>query len=176
MDSAHLLLNSHQLLRCHDLRQVIKWMMVLMTIQDVHLIRGFGVAKADIHHEAVKLGLRQGKRSLVLNGVLRSHDHEWLRQAVSYPIDGYLRFFHCFQQGRLGLWSGAVNFVGEHDLRHDGTGSELKVACFLVVDGDTSYITGQKIRSKLDTLECTSDRAGNSFCKHSFTHARHVFD
>src|SRR5215472_11802983 len=91
-------------------------------------------------------------------------------------IDGYLGFLHRFQQGRLGFGRGTVNFVGKHNLCQDGARPELKVARFLVVDGDACHIAWQEVWGKLDTLERASDRAGNSFCEHSFTHARHIFN
>ena len=79
MDTAHLLLNLHQLICGHNLREVIQWMVKLMRVQDIHLVHGLGIPKFDVHHEAVKLRLRQGKGSFILDGVLRGHYHKRLR-------------------------------------------------------------------------------------------------
>ena len=56
MDITHLLLYVHQLVRCHNLGEIIKRMVMLLAIQDVHLIAGIRIANADIHHKAVELG------------------------------------------------------------------------------------------------------------------------
>jgi len=40
-------------------------------------------------------------------------------QLADLPAGGHLLFLHGFEQSRLGLGGGAVDFVGQHHLRKD---------------------------------------------------------
>ena len=70
--------------------EIIQWVVILMGIQDIHLVGVFRVTELDVHHETVELGFGQGEGAFILDGVLRSHYHEWFRQAIGDAIDSNL--------------------------------------------------------------------------------------
>ena len=78
-----------------------------------------GVAHRDAHHEAVALRLGQGVGALHLERVLRRDDEERLGQRVRVPVDGDLALLHRLEQRGLRLGGGAVDLVGDHDVRED---------------------------------------------------------
>ena len=61
------------------------------------------VADRDPHREAVELGLGQRVGALVLDRVLRRHDHEGRRELVGDAVDRDLALLHALEQRRLGL-------------------------------------------------------------------------
>jgi hypothetical protein len=67
---------------------------------------------------------------------LRRQHHEQLRQLVRFTSDRDLSLFHGFEQGRLHLGRGAVDFVGQHKIAENRAGLELKapLAPFVVID------------------------------------------
>src|SRR5260370_41777351 len=78
---------------------------------------------------------------------------------IGDAVNRHLRLLHRLQQCRLRFRSSAVNFVGQHNLGHDWPGPELKIAGFLIIDGDPCYVAWQEIWGKLDAFECASNGA-----------------
>src|SRR5947209_16739178 len=151
-------------------------MMMLVSIQDSHLICYLWITQTDVHHETVQLGLWQRKRPLIFNGVLRRHDHKRLWQGIGDAIDGDLSFFHRLQQRRLRFGCGTIHLIRKHDLSHNWPRAKLTIACLLIINGGTSDVTRQEVRGELDTFKATSNRTSDSFGEDSFSNARNVFD
>src|SRR5579883_1162261 len=166
MHRAYLLLNLHQFFSAHDLFQIIKGMMELMGIKNIDLVLLPGISQGDIHHKAVKLGLRERKGAFIFDGILRSHDHKRIWQMIGGAINSQLRLLHSFEQSRLRFWSRAVDFVSQDNLRHNRARSEFKIACFLVINRNAGDIAWQKIRGKLNALERAAYRARDSLGKY----------
>jgi len=85
-----------------------------------------GISHQNLHEEAVKLGLRQRIGALHLDGILRGHHQERRLQLVRGRTAGHGPFLHGFQQGGLRFGSGAVDFVGQHEVGEDRSGLEAQ--------------------------------------------------
>ena len=88
-------------------------------VHDLPLLRLARIADLDHQHEAVDLRLGQRIGALLLDGVLRGHDHERVGQRIALFADGDLPLLHRFEQGALHLGGGAVDFVGQHEVGED---------------------------------------------------------
>ena len=102
--------------------------------QNADLAFKIGVAHADLNHEPVHLRRRQHLRSRRTHGVLGRQHHEGLGQLIGLAVHRHVQFFHGFQQGGLGLAGGAVDLVGQKQIRHDRAGLIDEAAAFLVID------------------------------------------
>ena len=112
-----------------------------------------GVTHFDAHEEAVELGLRQRKGADQVMRILRGDDEKRLRQFVGHAVGRDLAFFHGLEQRALGLGRGAVDLVGEHQLREDRTRMERKAVRLGLVDRDAQNIGRQQVAGELDALE-----------------------
>src|SRR5690606_4269024 len=124
----------------------------------------------------VELGLGERERALVLNRVLRRHDHERLRQLVADAVDGDLPLLHRLEERRLRLRRRAVDLVGQDDLGHDRPGVELEGARGLVVDRDAGDVRGEQVRRELNALEGAARGPREGAGKHRLTDAGYVLD
>ena len=70
----------------------------------------------------------KGIGALLLDRVLGRQHEERVGQAVALPTDGDLAFLHRFQERGLGLGRGAVDLVGQDDVREDRPAQELELA------------------------------------------------
>jgi hypothetical protein len=75
------------------------------------------IAQMHAHQEAVQLRLGQRKGADLILGVLRGDDEEGLGQGHRLAIEGHLMLFHGLEQRALGFGRGAVDFIGQHQLR-----------------------------------------------------------
>ena len=131
-----------------------------LLLDDLCLLIGVGIAERRLHEEAVELRLGKRERSLVLDRVLRRHDEERVLEAAGLAVDGYLLLGHRLEQRGLGLRHRAVDLVDEHDVREDGTGSELEVAFALVEDREPGDVGGLEVGRALDAA--TTARRGST--------------
>src|SRR5205085_10678240 len=79
------------------------------------------------------------------------------RQAVLLDRDHPLA--HRLEQRRLRLRRGAVDLVGEEDVREDRPGDELELLLLLLVDRDADDGGRQQVARELDALERQRQRA-----------------
>ena len=84
------------------------------------------------NQKTVELRFRQRDSSFLFDGVLRRQYHERPGQQFGFAFGGDLAFLHRFQQRGLRPRRGAVDFVGQHDLGHDGARPEFEIGCFLI--------------------------------------------
>src|SRR5690606_26873233 len=101
---------------------------------------------------------------------------KWLLQAVGHAVYSDLMFFHRFQQRCLSLGRGAVDFVCQHDLRHDRSGAEFKFAGFLVEQGYARHVRGEHVRRELNAAEGAADGTRQRFRHHGFADAGNILD
>src|SRR6185369_17249599 len=71
---------------------------------------------------------------------------------------------------------GAVDLVGEHDIREYRPRFPFKNAAVLVVNRQADDVGWQQVGSKLDTLKDAVERAGERMGQRRFTHAGNVFN
>ncbi len=67
--------------------------------------------------------------------------------------DGHLLLLHGLEQGRLGLWRGAVDFVGQQKIGEDGPGLEIEhlfAVAVILHHGGADHIGGHQVGSELD--------------------------
>ena len=91
-------------------------------------------------------------------------------------VGGDLTLLHGLEESGLRLGRGAVDLVGEDDLRHDRPLAELERAVGLVVDGDAGDVGGQQVGSELDALEGAAQGAGQGLGEGRLAHARDILD
>jgi len=87
-----------------------------------------------------------------------------------------LAFVHGFEQRRLRLGRGAVDFIGEQDVGKNRPALELKLLFDGRVDGNSQKIRWQHVAGELHPLKSTVDGAGQSLSQRCLTNARNAFD
>ena len=112
----------------------------------------------------------------MLDGILRGQHHERLRQLVGVVVHGHLRFVHGFEQRRLRLRRGAVDFVRQDDVGENRAGLEIKPLLDLVEDAGAHHVRGQQVRGELDPLERTVEGIRERLREGRLAHAGHVLD
>ena len=82
-------------------------------------IRARGIRYQDLHEEPIQLGLRERISSFHFDGILRGHHQKWQLEFVGCGATGDRALLHGFKQRGLRLGRGAVDLVGEHQIRED---------------------------------------------------------
>ncbi len=91
-------------------------------------------------------------------------------------VHGHLGFIHGFQQCRLRLRRGAVDFVRQNDVGENRAGLEIESLLDLIEDAGAYHIGGQQVRSKLDPLERAMKGIRQRLRQRRLAHARNIFD
>ena len=134
------------------------------------------VAHADAHQETVELRFRQRIGAVMLDRILRGEHQERLRQRMRVIVHRDLRFVHRFEQRGLRFRRGAVDFVGDDDVREDRSGLEFEALRRGVVDADADHVARQQVRGELDALERAVEGARERLRERCLAHAGNVFD
>ena len=110
---------------------------------------------ADRHAQQEAVELRLGERigALVLDRVLRREHEERRPEPARLAFDRHLAFLHRLEQRRLGLRRGAVDLVGEQEVREDRTGAEFEVGFALVEDRRAGHVRRHQVGRELDARE-----------------------
>src|SRR5438067_743400 len=104
----------------------------LQPLEHLGLFLQARITDAQTNQETIKLCLRQRKRALMIDGILRRNDQKrWLKN-VSLPIDGDAALGHRFEQRGLGARRGPVDFIREDRLGKDRAGTELEFRRLLI--------------------------------------------
>ena len=69
---------------------------------------------------------------------------------MALPVDGHLIILHRFEQRRLGLCRGAVDFVGQYNIREQWTGAKTEFIGFRVKDIDACDVRRHQVGGELD--------------------------
>ena len=112
---------------------------------------------------------------LLLDRVLSGHDEERLLEPVDRAADRDRVLLHGLEQGRLGLGRGAVDLVGQHDLREDRARLELEDAAAvgqLHDDVGADDVGGHQVGRELDAVEVQVDRVGQGAHQQRLAQAR----
>ena len=135
-----------------------------------------GPGDVELEEEAVELCFREGVGALHFDGVLRGEYEEWVRQVVSFATGGDDAFLHGFEEGRLRLGGGAVDFVGEEDVREDGSGPKLEGAVMLAVHAAAGHVGGHEVGRELDASEGEVGGRGEGANEARLSEPRSAFD
>ena len=125
-----------------------------------HLDLGRRVADADAQQEAIELRLGQRERPGEVLRVLRRDDEERIRQRDRLPVERDLPLVHRLEQRGLRARAGAVDLVGEEDVREDGPLAEDELALALVVDADAEDVAREQIARELHATQLAADGLG----------------
>jgi hypothetical protein len=137
-----------------------------------------GVGHQDFHEEAVELRFGQRVGALHFDGILGGHHQEWTFQLVSGGAAGDGALLHGLQQRGLGLGSGAVDFIGQHQVGEDGTGlkpQELGAVVAGFDDHAAHDIGGHQVGRELDAGIFQLQRARQGAQQGGLAQARHAF-
>ena len=75
-------------------------------------------------------------------------------------VHAHLAFAHRFEQRRLRARRGAVDFVGQQDVREDRAFVKMKLLVALVENGNAENVRRQQVGRELDALELRVNGAG----------------
>ncbi len=91
-------------------------------------------------------------------------------------VDGDLSFLHSFEEGGLGAGRGAVDFVHQHHVGHDGAWTEAEFPVALVEDVGAGDVGGEKVGGALDALEGAAEGEGDALGEDGFADAGNAVD
>ena len=114
------------------------------------------VVDQNVEHESVELRFGQRIGAFHFDRVLRRQHKEWFVQRVALSRCGDLMFLHCFQQSRLSLWWGAVNFICKQHIGKNGARNEPHRSATSTVffqNFSTSNVGWHQVGRKLDSVE-----------------------
>lgn len=140
-----------------------------------------GFVGREAHHElekkAIKLGLGQGIGALHLDWVLGGkHEKKGWKRAAFFA-NGHSLLLHRFEEGALGFWGCAVDFVSKHDFSKDGAWPKFEVAHTRTL-GDQSGaedVGRHKVRGELDPRKRKAHGLGDCAHKKGFAQPRSPF-
>jgi len=135
-----------------------------------------------VHHHAgqktVELRLGQRVGALEFDRVLRRQDEERVVEAVGLTPGGHLALAHRLEQGRLGLRRGAVDLVGEEDVREDRPADEAELAAaaggVLFHHLGAENVRRHQVGRELDTLELQREEPRDALHQEGLAEARHT--
>ena len=90
--------------------------------------------------------------------VLRREDEERRGQGARRAVHRHLPLGHRLEQTALGARGGAVDLVGEHEVREERTRLEDELPAALLVDGDAGDVAGEQVARELDAREGQVER------------------
>ena len=135
-----------------------------------------GVPERGAQEKAVELRLGQRVRALVLDGVLGRDDEKRPLEPVCDAVDRGLALLHRLEERCLRLRRGAVDLVGEEEIREDRPWPKLEVGVALVPDRGPRHVGRHEIRRELDAREPDPEHSGEGAGRESLCEARVVLE
>jgi len=111
----------------------------------------------------------------VVDRVLRGDHQERRRELIGRAVDGHARLGHRLQQRGLGAGRGAVDLVGQQNLREHRSRAKLELRRLLVEHRRAGHIGRQQVGRALNSLERATHAAGQRSGEHGLGDARHIF-
>ena len=130
-----------------------------------------GIAHVDVEHEAIQLRFRQWIGALEFARVLRGDHQEVVRQVEGLPVHGDLPLFQRFQQCRLRLRPGAVDFVHQQHVGEYRTRLEGELASARIEDVNAGDVGGHQIGGALHALEVAVQHLGQRLAEQRLANA-----
>ena len=143
---------------------------------DLRLVGRVRIVEQDLEHEPVDLGLGQRIRALGFDRVLGGQDEERGRDLEGVVADRDLVLLHDLEQCRLDLGRGAVDLVGEEEVREDGAGLDVEAGLVGAVDPRPDEIGGHEIGRELDALERAAEDVGEGLDRERLGQARDTLE
>ena len=144
--------------------------------QQLALRRRRRIAEVHAHEKAVELRLGQREGADLLLRVLRRDHEERLGQRHGLAVERHLPLLHRLEQRALRLGRGAVDLVGQHELREDRAALEAELAGLAVENRHAEHVRRQQIAGELHALERQAERAGEGVRERGLADARDVLD
>ena len=118
--------------------------------EDVDLAAVVGVAHAEADEETVELRAGEQRCTSRTGGVLRREDDKRRREVVGLTVDGNAVLLHGLQKRGLRLAGGAVDLVGQQQVRHDRAGLVDEGIRRFIVHRVADDVRGNGVRRELD--------------------------
>jgi hypothetical protein len=128
------------------------------------------------HQKPIELRFRQRERAHLILRILRGDHEERLGQRHRLPIERDLMLFHGLEQRALRLRRGAIDFVGQHQLRENRTALKAELTRVAIVHRHTEHVGRQQIAGELHALERQSQGFRESVSERRLADARNVLD
>jgi len=137
------------------------------------------IADDNLEEEAIQLRFGQWIRAFLVNRVLRCHDEERFGELAEFAARSDLFFLHGFEHGGLGLGRGAIDFVGEDEVREDRAALELKFASAGIAFHDeirAEDVGGHEVGRELNATERHVEHFAERADEERFAKAGHAFE
>ena len=134
-----------------------------------------GIIQHMLEQEAVELGFGQRIGALLLDGIFRGHHHEAFAQCVRLAIQRDAALLHGFQQRRLGLGRGAVDFVRQQQFAEDRPLRHGEAAGLEVEQVDAQDVARHQVGRELYAAELQPQTARKGLRKQRLGYARRTF-
>jgi hypothetical protein len=105
---------------------------------------------------------------------LSGDDKKQFREIPALALDAHLRFAHRLQQRRLRARRGAVDFVGEQNVREHRAFVKMELLVALAENGNAEDVRRQQIGRELEALELRVNRAGERLGQRRLARARKI--
>ena len=135
-----------------------------------------GVAQAHAHQETVELRFRQPEGAELLMRILRRHYEKWLRERMRHAVDADLPLFHRLEQGALRLGAGAVDLVGQQQLREHRSGPELELLGDPIEHRDADDVGRQQVAGELEPPPIKPQHPCECVRERGFAYPGHVLE
>ena len=147
-----------------------------VALHHLALLVALRVADHQLEQEAIQLRFRQRVGALLFHRILRGDHQETGAQRMVGAVDGDHPLLHRLQQRRLRLRRGAVDLVGEKNLREDGAFGEGEAVVREIEQVGAQHIARHQVRRELDAAEVKRQAGGEAAGEHGLGGARHAFD
>ncbi len=176
MNLQNALLQAPQDVHGRDRSQRVDQIAPVHAAQEFALRSRRGISQMHAHQKSVQLRLGQGKGARLVLRVLRGDDEEWFGQRHRLAVERHLMLFHGLEQRALGLWRGAIDFIGQHELGKNRSALKSELTGFAIKDGHTEHVGGQQIAGELHPLKRQPQGLRKCVRERGFTDSRNIFD
>ena len=122
----------------------------------------------------MRLGQRIG--ALLLDRVLRRHDHKQVCQLVTLVTDRDLALLHRFEQSRLDFRRRTIDFVGKNQVVKQRPFAKFESTLLRAINLRTRQVGRQEVGGKLKTLEISLQAVGQHLDCTCFRQPRRPLD
>jgi hypothetical protein len=137
------------------------------------------ILKQELKEEAIHLRFRQRIGAFHLDRILRRQHHERMLQAMQLAAHGDTLLLHRFQQRRLCLGRGAIDFIGQNDIGEYRTALKLENLSPRGIVGEhvgAGNVRRHEIGGELDPRETKTQDLTETAHHQGFAQARHAFE
>ena len=145
-------------------------------VEDRALLAAGRVTDHHLEHEPVELGLGERVGSLLLERVLGGEDKEGIGKLEGLVTDRDLTLLHRLEQRALDLGGGAVDLVGQDEVREDGALPCGEDPLAGIVDQGADEISREKVGRELDAGEIRMDAGGEGADGQGLGQAGHALE